>query len=1297
MPGQAGITRNSWEGGQNTDVSKSLLNPSFYLEAHNLEASANGEFFALKNVRGTTLIENLIATPGTEVLGVFSNNYLIDNISKKCLTIFTATEGGNFKIWCYDVEADVKYEIYEEAIEDDYLTSDRVVDAIGYAENDVDYIYFVDDYKEYRFLKCEIPSPYSPNFLSASDLSLQRRGANGFVLFDSIVTGGSLLSGSYQFAYRMVDPVGKRFTKWSSLTLPFHVYSGVNSTSQPVFSDYGLPTSFKIVIDILPTSEELSSFDYFQLAVVENVFPTGPEVITDGQNQTFVASLLPIEATATYLAGIALEGYEFKTNAKIGVVPIEEIVVDLAAIKTGKTLNVKEKRLVGGNIKYHDLTFDNGNPTAGGSIITHIGALADLFSSQEESIFRGYFGDEVYRIGIVYKDIFGNRSPVKILDLNAITDNQISGGLPDVRFPSRSTSNTYSLFDGSGNLKSLGLHLEDIDNHPTWAVGFEIVRAKRIKKILSQTPVIPMTYVQGVGALDDYPARAVTVAGASPDNEYPDAQPQTTEKIYMPKNLFWPDPRTITPRDSTFGAGVTTVKKGETELKRNTTTIPLALVFPQNYMYDEGFALTGAEKLQTVDYVALQLGVTEYSSPVTAERSDTKIKGTFYALRPGDYYFDPTWIGKSITEDPLQIKGHTTFNNLDQPASLNGKRIMDYSALQTEGLDFGFEPAIQKGVVVDAPGFTHDIMFGTRTFATAGNMIGVSGGTPIFSTSPSLVYQALGHITNEYVNNYVGFVNNSSYVQAIKIANIVNEYNDDRYGNVDFQHEFISTGASYYFSEAELATVRAGGSLGIDLDVWGGDCFVSPHTFKISDGAYSVINQYKFHTPQSADSSAALIGRWGKYFINTSGAAIAMPIGIEAVAQFVTVVLESEYNGAVMAQDLLTGSGTNINGIPVLTPEGGEETLKSPLTYRYNKNLSKQNDEKVYFTRPAFSFERSDFPARLVFTDQKIYNTDEVGFDIFRVLNFLDLEESGGPVTKLAVETDNLYAIQEKSIVRLPAGETQISATDSGQLAVGISGFFGKPIIVDNKRGGQHLRSIVETGDVIYVPDNIGKSIYTLSGGDIQNISDLNNATLFREKFAASLNKRELTGIYDDTHGEYWIVGPNFAQRFNEKRKQWIGNYEFPEESLQGGVYTNQGLYLLGKISDQISVYTMYTGAANSLFGTVTTPRLVYVVNPVDTVTKKFTNQAYIASERLATADFIVEREVELADQVVSGTNIAVNSQGGNYRIKLPRAAGNEKLRGLRMIVTTKWKTDGSYSSLSSILTKYQLESRVPF
>ena len=161
------------------------------------------------------------------------------------------------KIWCYDTESDTTYLLYTSYLDDSYVSTDRIVDAVSYPENGIDNLYFTDNYHELRRLRCEIPSPYTANFLADEDLSLQRRGANGKVSLTTVTTGGSLLSGTYQFAYRMVDPDNNVYTKWSTLTNPIHVYSKNFTGGNDVLnSGYGEFTNRKITLSIQPSLGE---------------------------------------------------------------------------------------------------------------------------------------------------------------------------------------------------------------------------------------------------------------------------------------------------------------------------------------------------------------------------------------------------------------------------------------------------------------------------------------------------------------------------------------------------------------------------------------------------------------------------------------------------------------------------------------------------------------------------------------------------------------------------------------------------------------------------------------------------------------------------------------------------------------------------------------------------------------------------------------------------------------------------------------------------------------------------------
>jgi hypothetical protein len=1285
-----GFTNNFSEG-RNTDFTKAAVPNNQYTAAANVELVGDGKYYALQNIKGTTNVQQIIGSSTVEVLAVFANKYQILGASYDCLTIFTATPSSTFNIYCYNATSDSLYALYQESIDYSYLSEDRTVDAVCYPENGVDYLYFTDFLNEVRFLKCEIPSPYSANFLSSYDISLLRKGANGTISLSSIgSSGGTLLSGTYQFAYRMCDPVNKRFTRWSTLGSPIHVYSTTNSTS-PVYSGIGLLTNKKITLSITPATEETTEYDYLQLAVIENVGVTVSNLAGVTTAEPTVASLLDI----VEISGTSLT-YEYTSNSKIGTIPISDIVVPLAPIKNVKTITVKENRLFLGNINYNELEFDNGTPSVtSGSFVTQTSVDKDAYSSDDfASRYIGYWRDEVYRFGIVYYDQDGNASPVQPLDLDGIiTGNQITSGLPDVKFPTR-TNNAYTVFNTSNEIRALGLQLNGITNHPTWARAFEIVRVKRIKNILFQTPVVPMMSVDGVGALSRYPT-SYFVSTNSADGttllEATDAQPQTSSTILIPKNFFWPELRAIRQNGAYSGSGLTFKADREVKLVRNSSYSYIA-IFPSPSMYgDTPFTYTGSEKMDVIDYALLRYTTGSFATP-TYDYGDfikTSIVGNFYALSNNQYYYDASHAKLPLTSlQNISITDYEFFDNFGQPASVGGNSVLDYEALQTKGVGFWqYKPNANKMGVCQ---LNTELSEGALTFA-AGTLNAVSNNNYIIGSSGPR-YEPTNTLTNAYITEYASATANSSYISAIPIANVKLGLGDARYGDINTFHEYISTGAKYTFSTSEIATLEAGGSVSKNITVWGGDCFVGPQLFKVSDSTYSITNQTKNNTPPTVDSKSTGSKKWGacyEYITDASDPVMCIPVAVENCGQYVQVVLESEYNGEVRDNDVI-GVETSTNGMPIYINRT-EASIRTPLTYRYNLNLSKQNDRRVFVPKPTYSFEQNEFGARIAYSDIKIYNSDQAGFDIFRVGNFYDLEENKRSITKLAVAGDAMYAIQQQGVTYVPTGERQIEATDAGQLSVRSGDVIGRPLVVDATRGSQHLRGIVETGQVIYIPDNINKNVYVLSGQELKPITQ-NNETEFRTFFANYLlDERKLLGIFDPIRREYWLADydNNRCEVFNET-KGWIGTYDFT--GLMGGVWTNQALYLLGRPSSSLDVYTMYTGDVNQLFGVSVTPSVTFVVNPDGTSYKTFDNFQIAASSALSTLDFTTEGTTP---QTVTGTSVDITPREGTYRGPVPRATSEARLKGLQLVVTAKWKA--VQSAFTDFKTRYRHSLRRPF
>lgn len=1280
------LTKNDFRGGLNTDVSPNLIQPTYYVDAHNLELVGDGKFFDLKNIKGTTLVQNIINVPNTRVLKVFENFYKIDTTERvKCLTIITANSS-TINYFCFDTENVVLYELYEEVTPGDYLTDDRLIDGRSYAENGIDILYFTDNYNELRKLRCEIPFPYVANFLTEFDLSLQRWGANGVISLESDVvdTGGSLLSGTYQFAYRMCTPDTKKFTKWSSLTNPIHIYSTISSSPDRYSSGIGLYTDRKITLHINPTALELDNFEHFQLAVIENIYPTGALSIESEGVSTSYASLLEIKEVADFITGSTIN-VEYVSNNKIGTISIDELTIDNSAIESAKTLVIKNNRLFAGNIHYKNLTVDTP-PSITGTIITNNGRATEL----NATLNKGYFRGEVYRFGIVYFDKYGNKSSPYVLDMSSVTGNQINTLLStDYKFPERNLNNSYSLLTSLNIPRNLGLDLT-VDNHPTWATGFEIVRLDRKKRILFQTPVIPYTTIKGIGAFYNYPTTYNTDAGTT---EVANAQPMTSDVVYAPKNLLWPEMRKITNVTATSpaGSGINTRIKGEAKLEIS-TSYNFAGIFPPESQYNnKEFTFSGSEQLEQVDYVHLKVDYTAFSTSTynDGDYIETDVAATFYALNDEQYYYDAAWVAKASILNTNSINDSIYLDNYSEGGTLSGGSITEFSQLDTDGIEYLGNPNNQRITVVSLKEAYDSETNSTIPFSV-GNKLLYSAGSAISSATATPVYESGTNYTNKFINEYSGFVNNSTLVQVLRIVNCINpNIGDNRYG--DNTEGFISTGSKYFFSSSELVDVEASNSVPISIEVWGGDCFVSAHTFKICDSTYSVLNQQK-QALGGGLSTASAADKWDKVFF-AGATVISMPISVKGCSQFVEVFLESEYNGEVTDSDILTEESVGVLSPPKLV-NAVQNLNKTSLNYVYNINLNKSNSQKVYFEKPEFSFEQYNFGSRIQYSDIKIYNTSEQGFDTFRVGNTADLEESGGDITKLSLSGDDVYAIQQKRIVYVPIGEKLLETSDAGIIQVGSGEVINQAKVIESKRGGQHLGAIIETGSAIIIPDNINKAVYSLENQDFKIISDEFVASTFRDYFSSVIPEKDLNGLLDPIKKEYWVFSDDFCLKFNFMLNKWIGNIEWP--SLLQGQYTNQSLYTLSTEADQISVYSMYTGSDSptTLAGEVVIPRVSFYVNPDADFSKTFDNMMFNCNERLDKVDLLVTREGALGNQEVLNTSIDINPVEGNYRIKTLRDGDGTRLRGLRMKATVYWN---EASALSSVFTKYRTSSRNPF
>ena len=531
-------------------------------------------------------------------------------------------------------------------------------------------------------------------------------------------------------------------------------------------------------------------------------------------------------------------------------------------------------------------------------------------------------------------------------------------------------------------------------------------------------------------------------------------------------------------------------------------------IFPPTDLYNSGgevvenYSAIPNDKVVNVDIAFLKLkSYRDADADVTYKdgtAANTNVAGAFYAVEENSYYYKYSGTNANLTFPDLERGTNTprigesiklpitstgaTFEN--KSLGMATQNINRYDDLEVEGLNEGVKPTSMQATTIRLEGQNiEDVTY--RCF----DDIAVIASTNISNTK-NITTQVIGHfagidadLINEESNTYVNedtLYTAASYVSATEIVNIERELDDLRYGDSEDNVPFIFTGTSYSLSASEVTN-----NTPIDnIDVWGGDSYIGLHTFKVTDSNYSLTDQEKLIDNSGAsDPLSVKTKKWGHYFNkyvagSTNVADTSRPFPLKGVSQTITVLLESEINPEVAEKNShndysydvsLATSSVNLP-LPIVDDAG---QIRSNFKYYYNLNYITQNDNKVFFPYQTYDKNLSLFGARIMYSDQKIYNSDIEGFDIFRVGNIYDLDESNGSLMKLQEANDNMFALQESALLHIPIKAQIIETTDGSNLTVRSGEIIGIPNKINTLYGTQSPKTVKTDGGVIFFIDKL--------------------------------------------------------------------------------------------------------------------------------------------------------------------------------------------------------------------------------
>lgn len=1305
---------NEFFRGLNTDADSRNQPEGTYRGMVNMSLTGSGGFYSPENIKGSLHVADfLLAGSYTDfnILGAYEcypqeadfTAYL-----RKHIITFLAFKD-NVDVWHSRIFFfNTEINLLTQALFGDTEPSDTnrqllnfpatgSVDAVIFGERGFSSIYFEDNLNPLRKLECTLGAGGVPTVATVRSLSVSRYNPIDDLRYENpaVSSGGSLPSGSYQFAYAYYNTAERKQTAWSALTNPIPIWPDTvpeiafgPGIAIPNYIGGGLPgeatqKQIHLLINEVTSGAYASFYDSLILAVVKHI--TGTK---EPAQVAFVTDPFPIVRTSFVIR------FTYSGNGTERSVDIAEIVTPDAAILHAKTLIAKDNVLFRGSITYADrlLDFDADlqpdlaaqeiTQNVGCPIISAINGNYGYKTERNCANYRGYFRNETYRLARVYVDEFNNESNPIPFDFTGIGG---QGGI-DWHFSDRRTQPILSQTDDDpAGVMALGLRISGIKNHPSWAKTLRIARVSRLKNILAQAPHIPMVGVMPRTAVADSDPSASTVNDA-----YSSAIPGT----FLPKILMEGAARNILRDTVPFVNGATPKQYLQDFSDPASFHAPIlaSLLLAPEWLFNENATSQGA--FYDVDYAGKVIKIIDAAS---FARSDlfpvdgVTANGTLYsdrvavhfgATNAAQYYYKspstPLFTALDLhgyfpadVTATIQLVQKAVFGegNYTVPlAPMGGNAIMGnilnvLGGQQVSLYNKGNVFSTQRGLLAIL-----GIAFGDMDF-----LAGPSGGTYFETVQFGSAANQVGptHFNptqepTEFFGNQIeeappDHLSTAGFTTAI--VNIEAGLGQGRYGGIKTPYSFQYTGTQVdltALTDDEIAN-------GVSVDVWGGDCFITHQYAKVNDT----------HLFLTTDGTRALAD----------------------AEEVISCYLESEVNCELGAQKFIFPRQLIASSLPPFSNE---------FRYDYNFGYSVQNTLKSYAGRDFNAKKQLSLPARFIFSDQKVYQSTIEGFDRYRIASYYDLDESFGGITKLIKDNDNrVYALQERAVLFIPINEAVQEFGKGERTLINSNVLVNIPQFVYNNTGCQHIRAVVLTDEGFAFVDFKQREIHRVAKGDRSKISDKGRYGYFNDQmYPDTFPEKDLFLSYDFNNQQLvFSMGANhqlWDDRADEGKGAWTHSLNTPGD-IRRYVFAGKSFYALGREnSNNISIHQLYfTGNLGQLMGFDTDSAITFIVNPLPSTAKTFDTLALDSTDRSNEAQYTATKQDNSDFPQTVTMNLYQRARQVLYEYPVGRDAVGGRLRGFYatvvLITTNKDAANGiDYRRvrIKSVISKYRLSQR---
>lgn len=1242
-------------------------------EAVNISLFDEGDYTGVRTMLGT--IRSLNTGAPIEAITAYCH---IDGVNTYGAVIFTRTE-----IKFYKTNPDQLI-----TLASGFEFSDRI-SAQYYSDRNANVLYWTDGQSPMRKLILSNTVELPP---SKRAMSLRQIAPIDIIRFKETRENGSLHAGSYIFFYRYYSTMDCSTSAISNATTVICVGSDNTSKSdRKAGGIVGEPVNRQIVLNI-DTNVGVEHFDSVQLLVIKN---------TDGSKFAQTSGWLT-EPRKDWMNGEIVYSGEGK---EILVDLADYMTEDLAIVAANSVIIDSQMMYLGG----FTLNQFDGDPTVTNAEL--IQEEIDSYSDEHTASTKvGYFRDEVYAYAAKYTDDYGNSIAIP-LDLSQFEDNKSESWT--WRFPDR-LENSILTKNSKPNVLGLKISLKD---HPSWARNVEIVRRKRIRDIIGQTPHIPCVGIQGVPQALIW--KEVNIAGEGKvkrvDIDYDKQWDFIIPKIHQHGNAR----NIISNRDDRFiFEGMKLYYWAEWERQYQLgegreigkvifTTIPEFMYTQDEQAFRTEFADGYKAKIIDGCLFKREMIIDEESEEAQeADLLDLTIRrcNVFSAHDQGQYLnregdivdgfitirdtADIINVMKSLGAYDEIIREETGISyQLPQPLASSGQVIPKNAFSEIDINLYGYllelaqkqyehdsVPASiaefflpnyknQRGLIMSTSEAimdltTYAIVPGAELFDVDFN-INTDASTDIPTAGVSLK-RPYGNDDNKGFYNDIAAADGEG-ICASWIFNIQKGLGDDRYGSIGSGGEWITTGAAKVISSPDEE---------IEFEVFGGDCFINLHSFKIHETTPKPI-AYKPYVDFLGDQTNA---------DGLSANEIAAGV-VSAFTQLPTLYLSKTgaYRRNIEVIDVWLESTVNadmaaIKGRYPIERDKLMNNFNDDWEYYYHPQYSAENDVKIYVGREDLCQGDERYPHGIAHSDIRVRGgqnnpfVDLYGFDKYRVNNFKLYDAKYGEIQHLLSLGDRaLYIFQDRAIAYQSLGVELLRNADGVITATGTGEVFGRDTFYNPAEvGTQHKNSVVVYNNTIYGTDVLKRKVYMFGSrfSSFDYIGDKHNDSFF-ESFLPGAN----LVAHIDEHFERYILTNNNQDinsiAWNMKAQYW--ETKFKTKNIDYGISIDKDVIWW---NDGVA-HKAYQGVRGTYFDIVEPVYFSYIVNHHRSLAKVFKTVSGNTLGELHSLRCVVPHESQDQDTGVLPFNYYhKNHQYWQNMLRDINHSTRAKLRGEAMIVT---------------------------